>query len=65
MSFNSKLNVTELKNGFGYGSLKIDIGGIALIRAAAKNYNDVTVITKAEQYNKLINELKKIVVLPL
>jgi len=29
LSFNSKLNVTALKNGFGYGSLKIDIGGIS------------------------------------
>ena len=30
-----------------------------MARAAAKNYNDVTIITKVEQYNKLINELKK------
>ena len=37
----------------------IDIGGPTLVRAAAKNYNDVTVITNVEQYNELINELKK------
>ncbi len=35
----------------------IDIGGPALVRAAAKNYNDVTVITSNNQYLDLINEL--------
>ena len=35
----------------------IDVGGPTMVRAAAKNYNDVTVITKSEQYNKLIEEL--------
>ena len=29
-----------------------------MVRAAAKNYNDVTVITSTEQYSELINELK-------
>ena len=37
----------------------IDIGGPTLVRAAAKNYNDVTVITSTDQYPELINELKK------
>tara|TARA_B100001996_G_scaffold382536_1_gene374626 strand:- start:420 stop:1958 length:1539 start_codon:yes stop_codon:yes gene_type:complete len=37
----------------------IDIGGPTLVRAAAKNYNDVTVITNTNQYQNLINELKK------
>ena len=37
----------------------IDIGGPAIVRAAAKNYNDVTVVTKIEQYNNLIKELQK------
>ena len=32
---------------------KIDIGGIALIRAAAKNYRDVVVISSKEQYQEL------------
>ena len=35
----------------------IDVGGPTMVRAAAKNYNDVTVITKSEQYNKFIEEL--------
>ena len=37
----------------------IDIGGPALVRAAAKNYNDVTVVSNIEQYNSLIYELIK------
>tara|TARA_B100000029_G_scaffold208875_1_gene206724 strand:- start:7140 stop:8678 length:1539 start_codon:yes stop_codon:yes gene_type:complete len=35
----------------------IDIGGPTLVRSAAKNYNDVTVITKIDQYKELIDEL--------
>ncbi len=37
----------------------IDIGGPTLVRAAAKNYNDVTIITSSSQYKELINELLK------
>ena len=37
----------------------IDIGGPAMVRSAAKNYKDVTVITKTEQYDDLIDELIK------
>ena len=37
----------------------IDIGGPTLARAAAKNFNDVTVITNIEQYNELVDELWK------
>jgi len=37
----------------------IDIGGPTLVRAAAKNFNDVTVVTRTEQYNELIEELQK------
>ena len=36
----------------------IDIGGPTMARAAAKNYNDVTIITSTEQYPELINQLK-------
>ena len=36
----------------------IDIGGPTMVRAAAKNYNDVAVITSIRQYSELINELK-------
>ena len=38
---------------------KIDIGGPAMVRAAAKNYNDVVIITSPNQYSELIEELKK------
>ncbi|MDA9629714.1 bifunctional phosphoribosylaminoimidazolecarboxamide formyltransferase/IMP cyclohydrolase [Candidatus Pelagibacter sp.] len=37
----------------------IDIGGPTLVRAAAKNYKDVTVITSPDQYEKLIDQLKR------
>ena len=37
----------------------IDIGGPALVRAAAKNFKDVSVITDKKDYNYLINELNK------
>ena len=36
----------------------IDIGGPAMVRAAAKNYEDVTVITSDKQYAELIYQLK-------
>ena len=37
----------------------IDVGGPTMVRSAAKNYQDVTVITSPGQYNELIEELKK------
>ena len=37
----------------------IDVGGPTMVRAAAKNYNDVTVITSPNQYEELIEELNK------
>ena len=37
----------------------IDIGGPTMVRSAAKNYKDVTVITSSDQYEELIKELKK------
>lgn len=37
---------------------KIDIGGISLIRAAAKNFNDVVIISSREQYQSLYNILE-------
>ena len=37
----------------------IDVGGPTMVRAAAKNYNDVTVITSPNQYEELIYEIKK------
>jgi phosphoribosylaminoimidazolecarboxamide formyltransferase/IMP cyclohydrolase len=37
---------------------KIDIGGISLIRAGAKNYNDVLIVSGREQYSNLLNLLR-------
>ena len=37
----------------------IDVGGPTMVRAAAKNYNDVTVITSSDQYDELIREMIK------
>lgn len=37
---------------------KIDIGGISLIRAAAKNYKDVLVVASREQYEPLMSLLE-------
>ena len=38
---------------------KIDVGGPTMVRAAAKNYNDVTIITSPNQYSELIYQLNK------
>lgn len=38
---------------------KIDIGGISLIRAAAKNFEDVLVVPSSTMYNELIELLDK------
>ena len=37
----------------------IDIGGPAMLRAAAKNHNRVTVITDPNDYTKVIEEIRK------
>lgn len=37
---------------------KIDIGGISLIRAAAKNFNDVVIIASKDDYGTLLSELE-------
>ena len=44
---------------------KIDIGGISLIRAAAKNYNDVLIVSGREQYPELLTLLSSKKGLPL
>lgn len=36
----------------------IDVGGPTMVRAAAKNYNDVVVITAIDQYPELIHQLR-------
>ena len=38
---------------------KIDIGGISLIRAAAKNYNDVIIVAGKESYSDLLTLLRE------
>lgn len=38
---------------------KIDIGGISLIRAAAKNFRDVLIVSNREQYEETIQILKE------
>lgn len=38
---------------------KIDIGGISLIRAAAKNYKDVVVVPSKDEYEIILNLLKE------
>ena len=38
---------------------KIDIGGISLIRAAAKNYKDVACVSSKEDYNLFLNILEQ------
>ncbi|OQX88714.1 bifunctional phosphoribosylaminoimidazolecarboxamide formyltransferase/IMP cyclohydrolase [candidate division KSB1 bacterium 4484_87] len=37
----------------------IDIGGPTMIRAAAKNFPDVAVVTSADQYADILDEMKK------
>ena len=38
---------------------KIDIGGISLIRGAAKNYNDVVIVASKDQYQPLLDILNE------
>ena len=37
----------------------IDVGGPTMVRSAAKNYHDVTVITSINQYDELVTEVEK------
>ena len=37
----------------------IDIGGPSMLRSAAKNFNDVTVVTDINDYEKVLEELEK------
>tara|TARA_B100001063_G_scaffold232092_1_gene246830 strand:+ start:2190 stop:3725 length:1536 start_codon:yes stop_codon:yes gene_type:complete len=53
--FQETLNKTKNHNDI---IENIDIGGPTLVRAAAKNYNDVVVITSSEQYSELNNQLE-------
>ena len=53
--FENTLNKTKNHNKL---IENIDIGGPTMVRSAAKNYSDVTVITSPLQYDELIKELK-------
>ncbi len=50
-----------VKSGAGEDEIieKIDIGGIALIRAAAKNYNDVVIVSDRKEYDFLNTILRE------
>ncbi|MDR2586040.1 MAG: bifunctional phosphoribosylaminoimidazolecarboxamide formyltransferase/IMP cyclohydrolase [Prevotellaceae bacterium] len=50
-----------LTNGANWDEMieKIDIGGVSLIRAAAKNHQEVVVISRKDQYPLLLNILTK------
>ncbi|MBS7563974.1 bifunctional phosphoribosylaminoimidazolecarboxamide formyltransferase/IMP cyclohydrolase [Mucilaginibacter sp. Bleaf8] len=49
-----------VKSGAAEGDVieKIDIGGISLIRAAAKNFKDVVIVASKDDYSELENILK-------
>lgn len=49
-----------VKSGAGHDDVieKIDIGGISLIRAAAKNYKDVVIVASKDDYSELENVIK-------
>ena len=48
-----------LSNNYSHNKIieNIDIGGPSMVRAAAKNYKDVVVICKPDQYKYLIDEI--------
>ena len=50
-----------VKSGAGQAEVieKIDIGGISLIRAAAKNFQDVLVVSSREQYTEVVEVLRQ------
>lgn len=53
----------EIAKGKDYGELNrlveyIDIGGVALIRAAAKNFTHTAILTSPTQYEMVINEMR-------
>ncbi len=52
---------TILKEGVAFGDAieNIDIGGPTMLRSAAKNFNDVTVIVDPQDYAVVLSELQK------
>ena len=58
--FEQTVSMSESKSGITEQDIieKIDIGGISLIRAAAKNFNDVVIVPSKQEYALLANILK-------
>ena len=58
--FEQTVAMSESKSGITEQDIieKIDIGGISLIRAAAKNFNDVVIVPSKQEYALLANILK-------
>lgn len=55
-----KATIMNPKSSFEDCIENIDIGGPSMLRAAAKNHNDVTVITDPADYSKVIEEIKNL-----
>ena len=51
--------ITQKKVKLSAAIENIDIGGVSLIRAAAKIFERVMVVTKPEQYSEILTKLKK------
>lgn len=51
---------TLARPGSGHEEIieNIDVGGPSMVRAAAKNYHDVAIVTGAEQYAMVLEEMK-------
>jgi len=52
-------NVINQENGLKFVMDKIDIGGPNMIRAAAKNFENIVVIVNPNRYDQVLRELKK------
>jgi phosphoribosylaminoimidazolecarboxamide formyltransferase / IMP cyclohydrolase len=52
---------TAAQSGVAFGHLieNIDIGGPSMVRSAAKNFEDVAIVTRVSDYPALIEELKQ------
>jgi len=52
-------SITRIENNLLEDAIEnIDIGGVAIVRAAAKNYERVTTVTDPSQYNTIMQELQ-------
>src|SRR5207253_916393 len=51
-------SLDSFEHGASRAEELIDIGGPAMIRAAAKNFRDVGIVTHPSQYQQVVDELK-------